>query len=120
VRFEFAAGGHPLPMLVRSNGTIETIGVPGTVLGVIPDVRFTPTTIDLVPGDIVILYTDGMTDTRDHPLDDAALGQLFVDALNVEPDRMIDGIDKAIRALRKIQEDDIALLIIGVDDPDSS
>jgi len=120
VRFEFAAGGHPLPMLVRANGTIETIGVPGTVLGVIPDVRFTPTTIDLVPGDIVILYTDGMTDTRDHPLDDAALGQLFVDALDVEPDRMIDSIDKAIRALRKIQEDDIALLIIGVDDPDSS
>jgi serine phosphatase RsbU (regulator of sigma subunit) len=109
-----------LPLLLRSDGSVQTLGVPGTVLGVVPDVRFTATAIDLVAGDIVVLYTDGMTDTRDHPLDEAALAQLFLDAHHPDLENMVDSVEKAMRELRARQEDDIALLVIGIDDPNAS
>ena len=36
-RVGVACGGHPLPLLLRADGTVETVGVPGTLLGVVPD-----------------------------------------------------------------------------------
>src|SRR3954452_13517092 len=39
-RVGFASGGHPLPLVLRANGTVEAVGAPGTLLGVVPDPSF--------------------------------------------------------------------------------
>src|SRR5262249_23631595 len=78
VRFVFASGGHPLPIVLRANGRAETLGTPGTLLGLIPEVKLHETTIDLAPGDLMLLYTDGVTDTRDHPLLNEDVGELLI------------------------------------------
>jgi serine phosphatase RsbU (regulator of sigma subunit) len=59
-----STGGHPLPYVLRADGTVETIGEPGTLLGVLPDVRLTDTAVRLQRGDVMVLYTDGVTEAR--------------------------------------------------------
>jgi serine phosphatase RsbU (regulator of sigma subunit) len=61
------AGAHEHFLVCRGRtGLSETVETPGTWLGVLPDVdRFTTeTTVDLEPNDLVVLYTDGITEAR--------------------------------------------------------
>jgi PAS domain S-box-containing protein len=68
VRACVATGGHPLPLLMRADGRVETAGRPGTLLGILPDPEIRTTEIDLAPGDTLVLYTDGVTEIS--PVDD--------------------------------------------------
>ena len=63
-----ATGGHPLPLLMRADGSVETAGRPGTLLGILPDPEIYSTEVELAPGDTLVLYTDGVTEVS--PLDD--------------------------------------------------
>lgn len=63
-RFEVCSGGHPLPLLLRADGSVEQIGENGTLLGVYPDVRLEDYEVELEPGDAVVLYTDGLSEAR--------------------------------------------------------
>jgi len=63
-----ATGGHPLPLLLRADGGVETAGRPGTLLGILPDPEIRSTEIELAPGDALVLYTDGVIEAS--PLDD--------------------------------------------------
>jgi serine phosphatase RsbU (regulator of sigma subunit) len=63
-----ASGGHPLPLLMRADGNVETAGRPGTLLGILPDPEIHSTEVFLAPGDTLVLYTDGVTEIS--PLDD--------------------------------------------------
>jgi sigma-B regulation protein RsbU (phosphoserine phosphatase) len=58
-----AGAGHPPPLL-RREGRVEPVLAPGTLLGVYPDVILTEVTVDLVAGDMMVLYTDGVTEAR--------------------------------------------------------
>jgi sigma-B regulation protein RsbU (phosphoserine phosphatase) len=63
-------GGHPLPVLARADGSVTTAGHPGTLLGALAETNLTDTDVVLEPGDALVLYTDGVTETRRE-------GQLF-------------------------------------------
>jgi serine phosphatase RsbU (regulator of sigma subunit)/anti-sigma regulatory factor (Ser/Thr protein kinase) len=54
--------GHPLPLVLRSTGSVESIGTHGTLLGVADDPELSDATVELHPGDSLVLYTDGLTD----------------------------------------------------------
>jgi integral membrane sensor domain MASE1/anti-sigma regulatory factor (Ser/Thr protein kinase) len=57
-------GGHPLPLVLRSEGTVQPIGSHGTVLGVVADPQLSDATVELRAGDALVLYTDGLTDAH--------------------------------------------------------
>jgi len=59
-----ASAGHPLPLLLRATGELEHVGAPGTLLGVVPNIELHPVIMDLLPGDSLIFYTDGVTEAR--------------------------------------------------------
>jgi integral membrane sensor domain MASE1 len=61
-RAEVAAGGHPLPLLLRSDGRVEEVGQNGTLLGAVADLDRADRAAELAPGDALVLYTDGLTD----------------------------------------------------------
>jgi len=59
-----SCGGHPQPIVLRRDGTVETVGRGGSLLGVLADPQLVDETVDLFPGDAVVLYTDGAPEGR--------------------------------------------------------
>jgi sigma-B regulation protein RsbU (phosphoserine phosphatase) len=80
-RLAYASGGHNPPALRRAGGGVALLPAPGGMaLGVEPQARFGDGELALAPGDVLFLYTDGVTEARD-PRDalfgeDALLGAL--------------------------------------------
>ena len=64
VRLELACGGHPLPLIVHPDGTVEAVGRLGTLLGTDIDPLLADVTVELEMGDVLVLYTDGVTEVR--------------------------------------------------------
>ncbi len=58
----FVQAGHPPPLLLRGDGTAEFIGSGGLPVGLIDDAMFHDHTLQLAPGDRLLLYTDGFTE----------------------------------------------------------
>jgi serine phosphatase RsbU (regulator of sigma subunit) len=63
-RVDFVTAGHPLPLVRRAGGEVEEVGSNSTVLGVVPDPRLHVDSVLLAPGDLLLLYTDGVTEVR--------------------------------------------------------
>jgi phosphoserine phosphatase RsbU/P len=59
-----SCAGHPLPLLRQSNGTLHTIGKPGALLGITDSPPLHDVQFHLLPGDTLVLYTDGITEAR--------------------------------------------------------
>ncbi len=55
-----ARAGHPVPLILRANGTLHAIECDGGLLGVFPDEVFSEGTATLEPGDRLVLFTDGV------------------------------------------------------------
>ena len=62
-KLTYSSGGHDAPLLIRADGRSELLPLTGGVaLGIAPDREFTSHTVQLEPGDAVVLYTDGVTE----------------------------------------------------------
>src|SRR5215210_7397730 len=61
-RATVACGGHPLPAILRADGSVEELGAPGTLLGLVERPELHDRGGDVLPGDTVVLYTDGLTE----------------------------------------------------------
>jgi sigma-B regulation protein RsbU (phosphoserine phosphatase) len=57
---EHARAGHPHPILFSADGHARTLGSDGPLLGVFPDEQFVPSTVQLQPGDRLLIYSDGL------------------------------------------------------------
>jgi integral membrane sensor domain MASE1/anti-sigma regulatory factor (Ser/Thr protein kinase) len=62
-------GGHPPPLLVRARGEVEEVGEAGMLLGIYSDPELVDQPLELLPGDALVLFTDGLGERRD-PHDD--------------------------------------------------
>ena len=57
--------GHPLPLVARADGTVETVGRAGTLLGVDRDVELHDVTVALAVGDTLVTFTDGIVERHE-------------------------------------------------------
>jgi sigma-B regulation protein RsbU (phosphoserine phosphatase) len=60
----YVNGGHNPPYLLRADGTMETLTVGGLLLGIFPDAVYETASVTLRPGDVLTLYSDGVTEAR--------------------------------------------------------
>ncbi|MFF5536426.1 SpoIIE family protein phosphatase [Streptomyces cinerochromogenes] len=108
---EICLAGHLPPALMRPGRPALLLDLPtGAPLGV-GGVPFEATTIPFGPGDELVLYTDGLVETRSEPID--ARLRTLLDALTATRDRDLqDSCDRILRMLRPPGgDDDVALLI---------
>ncbi|WP_369225154.1 SpoIIE family protein phosphatase [Streptomyces sp. R39] len=112
-RCTFANAGHLPPVLVEPGEAALMLDVPpGMPLGVGGE-PFEEVEVDLPEGSLLALYTDGLVESRDHPLDEGL--QAFVGALTDPSQPLEDVCDHVLSTLDTHHgEDDIALLMARV------
>jgi PAS domain S-box-containing protein len=116
VGVDVSRAGHPPPLLVRPEGAVEEVGCSGRVLGVFPDAELRDTSLRLMPGEALVLYTDGVTEARSPD------GDFFGEGRLRHLVRSCSGLD-AVTIARRIkdavldfqegyQRDDLAVLVL--------
>ncbi|MBX9427241.1 PP2C family protein-serine/threonine phosphatase [Streptomyces lateritius] len=75
VDLRLTSGGHPAPLIIRADGTVEEADTRGTLVGAMPSVSAATAAVSLSPGEACVLYTDGITEARGGPLGDALFGE---------------------------------------------
>lgn len=114
-----AVAGHPPPLLRSPDGTVTQVGSTGRLLGVFPDVDHGQASVDLEAGSILLLYTDGVTEARDHTgtqFGEDRLAQLLHDTPATSPGATLDAIEHAVEehlSTWRGKGDDLALLALG-------
>jgi serine phosphatase RsbU (regulator of sigma subunit)/PAS domain-containing protein len=109
----WARAGHLPPILVR-DGEACTLSPPhGLLLGADPDAKYAETTTPLQLGDILLLFTDGLIERRDKPIDDA-LDALMQIASRSAPGDIGSFADRVVAEASSNTDDDACLVAIRV------
>ncbi|HEX4230192.1 MAG TPA: SpoIIE family protein phosphatase [Bryobacteraceae bacterium] len=69
----YANAGHNYPLLIRADGAVEQLRGNGMVLGILPNSQYQAYQVDLEPGDVLVLFSDGVTEARE-PIDGEEFG----------------------------------------------
>ena len=113
-----ANGGHPPALILRDNGRVEQVtGETGMLLGLFPDASIVDQSVRLLPGDAIVLYTDGVIEAR-KPGSGEFFGQEKLESLLSQcAGRTADGIARRLE-LAVIDHqagqtlDDVAILVV--------
>ncbi|MEV6699530.1 SpoIIE family protein phosphatase [Streptomyces sp. NPDC051453] len=108
-----ASAGHPPPVVVRPDGTVTVVDVsPGPPLGV-GGMPFETTIVDLEPGSVLALYTDGLVERDDGDIDGGMRWLTERFAASCGSDRPLDTTGRALLADLgdAPPRDDVALLL---------
>jgi serine phosphatase RsbU (regulator of sigma subunit)/pSer/pThr/pTyr-binding forkhead associated (FHA) protein len=91
----YCNAGHNPPLLVRANGAIERLPSCGTILGIFPDLGYDVKQCRLLPGDVLTLFSDGVTEEQDpsgEEFGEARLAQFVVDRAGVGASQLVEEI----------------------------
>jgi PAS domain S-box-containing protein len=110
-------GAHEDIIVVRQDGTLDMMRPPGTWLGARPDIK--TVTVDaamqLGPGDLVVLYTDGLTEARNGKREQYDLPRLCAAVMRMREEpcsKIRDAIMGEVSAWAPIADDDRTLVVI--------
>ena len=112
---EYANCGHNAALLFRADGTLERLESTTTVIGVFPrwecDSRF----VNLAPGDLLVVYSDGVTESLDHGNEEFGEERLIATVRRHRerrPEALISAVVEEVRAFSPHeQSDDITLIV---------
>ena len=119
-KLHFINAGHNPPVLIHKDGSCEQLEEGGTVLGLLPDVSYTRAQTDLLPGDVLLLYTDGLVEAT-NAADEMFGIEGLVDSVRASPDGSPEAtIVSIVSRVRKFtggapQSDDQTLVVISPD-----
>jgi PAS domain S-box-containing protein len=110
--------GHPLPMVRSADGSCHEVGDPGRALGIVEDVHYPEVDVTLERGDLLVLYTDGVTEARDRAgaqFDEAGLRSVLSRAGDLSAQETAQAIQQAVARHRGRPHggDDLAVLVLS-------
>ena len=113
-----ATAGHPAGLVRRAGGAVEELGESGTLLGIFPDPDIREVSTTLEAGDVLALYTDGLSEAR-APDRTVTVQEMRERLGQSSPGVAQDAID-ALLDLVELDDtvrDDIAILAVRVGEP---
>jgi len=122
----FASGGHNPPLLLRRGGTVEWLSSrTGLPIGIAPDAAYSEHTVVLHPGDVLVFYTDGVTEAHSGGYGLFGTGRLTeaIRACHTEPaNAMLAAVADRLGTHMDGQEppDDWTLVIVRIHEPPQS
>lgn len=114
----FVNAGHNPPLYYHAaRGQLTTLKGHGIALGVLPTITLDEHTIDLSPGDVLLMYTDGVTDAineREEEFGDERLADLVMANAHKNADELIDEIKRAVTeyAGEHVYFDDLTMIAL--------
>src|SRR5262249_28965495 len=75
-KLEYSSGGHPPALLLRAGGQLELLSDGGPVLGAVPTASFATGRVDLLAGDVLLVYSDGIVEARNNTDEEFGLARL--------------------------------------------
>jgi serine phosphatase RsbU (regulator of sigma subunit) len=110
-----ACAGHPPPLILRSDGGVQTGAEPQPLLGVLDAVAFHADTIRMSPDDVLLCVTDGVTERRASGRlldDDDGLSQLLGECSGLNAGAIVARIQRAVHEFGSgPPADDLALIV---------
>ncbi|MFJ4832767.1 SpoIIE family protein phosphatase [Streptomyces sp. NPDC088747] len=109
--------GHPLPLRLRQDGTVEPAADPQPLLGVMDDLELYEQTVTLDPGDVLLCVTDGVTERREgtRMLGDDGLTDVLTTCTGLTAGAVAARIMRAVeRFASDAPSDDMAILAMRV------
>ncbi|WTO33613.1 SpoIIE family protein phosphatase [Streptomyces achromogenes] len=117
-RAVMARAGHPPPLLRRPDGKVRVLDLAGgPLLGIDASAVYPTTEVSLAPGSVLVLYTDGLVESRDVDIEDALadLGGLLADVGDQPLESLADEVIRHSVAARE-RTDDVAVLLLRARD----
>ncbi|MGW7725503.1 SpoIIE family protein phosphatase [Streptomyces canus] len=117
-RAVMARAGHPPPLLRRPDGRVRVLDLAGgPLLGIDGSAVYPTTEVDLAPGSVLALYTDGLIESPGVDIEDALadLGRQLAEAGDRPLDELADELVRRSAAARE-RIDDVALLLLRAGD----
>ncbi|MFJ5268945.1 SpoIIE family protein phosphatase [Streptomyces sp. NPDC088358] len=109
--------GHPLPLRLRQDGTVEAAAEPQPLLGVMEDLELYEQTVTLDPGDVLLCVTDGVTERREgtRMLGDDGLTDVLTTCTGLTAGAVAARVMRAVeRFASDAPSDDMAILAMRV------
>ncbi|MFE0102720.1 SpoIIE family protein phosphatase [Streptomyces sp. NPDC059009] len=109
--------GHPLPLRLRQDGTVEPYAEPQPLLGVMEDLELYEQTVTLDPGDVLLCVTDGVTERREgtRMLGDDGLADVLTTCTGLTAGAVAARVMRAVeRFATDAPSDDMAILAMRV------
>ena len=117
-RVTYANGGHNYPLLYETaSGEVRPLRAQGIVLGIIPQPQFEQRELTMRPGDVLLLYTDGVTEAMNSQRElfgDERLSAVLSAHHQHGPQAILDAVlaEVALFADGQSQADDITMVVI--------
>lgn len=115
----FVNAGHNPPRLIRALGGASALDPVGPILGVFPGLRFAEQSVTLAPGDLLIAFTDGVSEAMnaaDEDFGEARIVEVATPRRQEAPAQVMAAIEQAVTAFRgeRALLDDYTLLLARV------
>jgi serine phosphatase RsbU (regulator of sigma subunit)/putative methionine-R-sulfoxide reductase with GAF domain len=112
----YCCAGHNPPLLLRRDGRFSELTTPGIALGVLEEITLHQATVIMEPGDVLLCYTDGVTESFDEQGDQFGVPRLIEVAQRHQGESaraIIEAINAALQSFSNgVIYDDITMLVI--------
>lgn len=113
----YVNAGHNPPLIVHKGGALERLDTTGTILGILPKAEYEERTCRLDEGDVVVLFSDGVTEAcppdRDEEFGEQRLARILSEVSESPATEIVDEIQRRLQEFTRgaPPADDITLLI---------
>jgi len=114
-RATVALGGHLPPLVLSPDGTVRHVGEPGSLLGVLDHVEVSDAVVDLQPGDLLLMYTDGLEEPGRETAGFASVESIVAGSAGRSAESVVDELLRRFDGENGAPpRDDVAILAVRV------